>query len=326
MRYWTPARIASVTPANTIKAARPANRAGSRPIAGQRPTDGAFPGPFTSFLYYPKYNRFPIFRSVKIFYRQNGTNYVASGTVTASTVTGTPRNRVWTAGHVVHAGNSLESGWSDNIMICAVWDAGGNVDPGHGCWGWTDESTTCEWAGAVTGCAGFTGGSYSRDYGVIYANTCRDNTNPPDGICDATINIALVTGSDGLLYNQPRDQNWVIHCYCIGPAAATGNKQYMMLAEHRYDVFTDGDGPDSNSVGADSSPRLDTGVGSNGGDGGGWILNWNGPPGAEGNAMINGNTSFALAGDGGMEIQSPYYDSVTCFDWAFWTADTTPCS
>ena len=66
---------------------------------------------FQRWTHFGNYFTYPISTVGKLFFNQNGGSYVCSATVIN-------RNTILTAGHCVHAGNNLQSGFSSNIVFC----------------------------------------------------------------------------------------------------------------------------------------------------------------------------------------------------------------
>jgi len=79
----------------------------------------------------------------KLFFTKPGIgDFVCSGSVLRPRV-------VVTAGHCVHSGNGLQSGFFANFLFCPAWRGGPNAS--YGCWDWAYLTTTTDWfnSGAV---------------------------------------------------------------------------------------------------------------------------------------------------------------------------------
>jgi hypothetical protein len=138
--YWTPARRASAVNADVVtlsspKALSKAEATNSRPVgkpgriagsgsaapATQRPATSAanlaaYPFPYTSSkVALAKYTTFPVDLNGKIFFTNNGGNYVCSGTSVGSYHGATLQNEVWTAGHCVSNTNLSSPGVFDSF-------------------------------------------------------------------------------------------------------------------------------------------------------------------------------------------------------------------
>ena len=73
----------------------------------------------------------------KLFFTKPGVgDFVCSGAVLR-------RRIVLTAGHCVHAGNGLQSGYFTNFLFCPAYRGGPSAK--YGCWGWTGVGTTSPW-------------------------------------------------------------------------------------------------------------------------------------------------------------------------------------
>ncbi len=83
-----------------------------QPAAGH-----SYPPPFSQHEVLTPYTTYPYCTVGKVFFKQNGGSWVAS----AASIGG---NGLWTAGHVVHAGNNLPSGWSTNMVFVPAYKDG----------------------------------------------------------------------------------------------------------------------------------------------------------------------------------------------------------
>ena len=273
--------------ANGAAIAAPNTPSGATTSTGVVPADGGYPGPYTGFKWYPKYRTPPVSTIAKIFFTQdvNGNNtpgnFVCSGSVTY----GGSLDTVWTAGHCVNNGLNgagTNNGFSYNVLVCPSYING--INAAVGCWAYTGELVSVFW---------YTNGSLSRDMGGI--TTAATGTVISD-------HIANVTGALGFAWNWGRDQSWFDFGYPALPNPPfNGGAINTCASEHRYDVNTDGDGPDTNSIGCNS------GRGSSGGP---WILFFSGDGG-----FINSVNSWLYLAQEGAEIQGPYYDTYSCQVW-----------
>lgn len=137
LAYWTPARRASAVSADVVTLSSPktlsqAQAANVRPVGkpgrvagsgspasvAQRPvaSPAAYPFPYTSSrVAFAKYTTFPVDLNGKIFFTNNGLNYVCSGTSVGSYHGATLQNEVWTAGHCVSNTNLASPGVFDSF-------------------------------------------------------------------------------------------------------------------------------------------------------------------------------------------------------------------
>ena len=308
--YWTPERMASARPVGPLTvstggalAAPAANRAtgapgftnGVPPGGEEAPTlPLASPGggggigtlavgyhtpiPFTRWQYFAIYKRYPIYPVGKLFFSNDGGNWVCSGSVIAV-------NTVWTAGHCTSNTDGTHQ-WSTNVLFCPVYDNGA-PNPGVGCWAGLSLSTWNQW---------FTYNSLEWDMGSIGMSTC------------GTVNcmsIGNFTGWLGFAWNYPEEQHWMHFGYPQG-APFNGNKIQVCASEFGYE---DSDG--NNQSGPNS---LATGCDQTGGSSGGpWIMSW-GLPGQIGGGAgnwVNGHQDWYHTAFPN-EINTPYFDTRAC--------------
>jgi len=237
--------------------------------------------PYTRWSLIGKYDKFPNYAILKMFFRGDpdgdGTpgNYVCS----ASSV---GPDAAWTAGHCVTnnlSGAGFNLGWSDMVQVCPVYDNG--VHPAHGCWG-SDSMTT------IT--AYRNGGNGNVDFGGI--NTTANGTVVPG-------TLGAHTGWLGMAWNQSRNQHWVAMGYPQG-APFAGGKIIMAASAYGYD---DNWPPDA---------VLGVAMGSNltgGSSGGPWIISY-GLPGqvaGGGDNYINGHNDWKWDLEPEAMV-SPFYD------------------
>lgn len=81
--------------------------------------------------------KYPYSAVGKLFFTKPGVgDFVCSGAVLRPRV-------VLTAGHCVHAGNGLQTGYFTNFLFCPAYRGGPSAK--FGCWGWTAVGTTSAW-------------------------------------------------------------------------------------------------------------------------------------------------------------------------------------
>jgi hypothetical protein len=219
----------------------------------------------------------------KVFFTQNGVNYVCSGTSTTSS-TG---RLVMTAGHCVNAGGngSVYGSWSTNVVFCPAWYYG----PQKGCWGAYDLWTFTGWS---------LSGNLRRDVGaIVTADTPYVGGRMQD-----------VIGAQGFAWNWgPQSgyspQLWWEMGY---PQASPFNGQQMITCQSSLavtDAPNSQSGPDTNGVGCDMT---------GGSSGGGWIWQFK----MGGSGYLNGHNDYTYISPSQPEgMYSPYYDTTVYNLW-----------
>lgn len=225
---------------------------------------------------------YPFSTNGKIFFRQNGGDYVCSGTSTTSG-SGGNRRLVWTAGHCVHAGDNLYSGWSTNVLFCPGYANGANST--FGCWAGIDSWTSWAW---------YSTSNLKYDQGVVIT---ADTSSTGKGRLGDTV------GTQGLAWNWGYVQQFWAFGY---PAAApyTGNWQVMTSASTAEADDPNGmAGPYTIGIGSDQT---------GGSSGGGWIVlprlgNW---------GWLNSVNSYKYTSPARpLAMYGPYFDTFTGDLW-----------
>lgn len=202
------------------------------------PVDYPNYGKFQRWTWYANYLIYPTSTIVKMFFSQNGGNYVCSGTVVN-------RNTVLTAGHCVSDGAGT---FSTNILFCPSYFRGagsGSAHPDRGCWVGGYISTTTDWHNSS---------DFDRDYACVVTN--------PTGTTVAN-NIGNVTGWIGISTNWPRSQQ----TFATGYPAASPFAGYHIIFTAAVEWYSQGSGGDaavSKYIGNDMT---------GGSSGGSWWLN-----------------------------------------------------
>ena len=232
---------------------------------------GVYPSPFDRWEYFAKYRNFPISPIGKLFFTQDGTNFVCS----AATV---GPNEIWTAGHCTAGGGG--GAFDTFVEFCPSYDISqGGVNPGVGCWfGDGNMATTTAW---------FNDGCLNRDMGAIHIN--------PNGTLFNTA-IGNITGFEGFAWNFARDQHKEQFGY---PAAAPFNGgKIIQVASEWWATENGGACPtDPNAPASDSFGNDMTG----GSSGGPHLLSF-----GSGN-FINGHNDWRFNARP-QEMNSPYFD------------------
>ena len=149
----------------------------------------SYPPPFTRFAVYPAslMNSYPWKVNGKVFFVQNGGNFVCSGTA----VVAPSGLRVWTAGHCTSDGAGH---WDTKASFVPSYN---NGSAPFGVWNVTNVYTSSSW---------FSGGDFSRDLGAMKVH-----------VNAAGQKLSAVTGTAGFAYNQSYDQEWTDISYPAAP-------------------------------------------------------------------------------------------------------------
>ena len=228
----------------------------SNPLAGH-----PYPPPFNQHEVLVPYTTYPYICVGKVFFRQNGGNYVASAASIGNSA-------IWTAGHVVHAGNNQPGGWSTNMVFVPGYKDGA-APRGQ----FTVRQLACR---TVWYQKGNPGGLY-EDMGVGVVNPLNGRT------------LSQVVGWLGFAWNFSRNQVWTSLGY---PAAPPFNGQRMFQDTAPY--ANDGNVP--------GTPHpIGIGCSMTGGcSGGPWALGWGSTN------YVNGHNSYR-PNNQPLEIYSPYF-------------------
>lgn len=286
--YWTPARMAAAKPldvkpsqrnsAPTLapETASPAvsvpPAAGSEP-AGSGPAAGG-PQPLAATPVPRPYTNLPARLNGKVFFTQNGGNYVCSGTV----VNGADKDMVDTAGHCVSDGNGhFNSPVSNTIFVPAYSSAATGCTTTAGCFPygiWTARklTTTTEW---------HLYSNFKQDYGYIVLNTLNGK------------HIVNQLGGQGTAFNQSRNQTFNAYGY---PQAApfNGYDQQLCVSPRVND-----DNPSPARPGP-LTIRINCNQ-TGGSSGGGWLIGLSG-----GLGYVNSHNSYRYSNTPA-NLFGPYY-------------------
>jgi V8-like Glu-specific endopeptidase len=270
--YWTAARMASAKDVTTIeRSGSPQGSAQSIPTGtpgkapGWTPSDGGLSAtavgpaaqqepsglspmtqcqycfiPFTRYYYFGKYRTPPVSTIGKLFFTNDGGNYVCSADVIYT-------NTLDTAGHCV-ANTDGTHQWDSSALFCPSYNAGVNAQVG--CWAANYFVAWNQW---------ITDGSFEWDFGGINTQTC--------GTVWCT-SVANRTGYLGVAWNQNEDQNFTAFGY---PQAAPFDGNYLVVCASEFGYETsegnnDG-GANSIAIGCDMT---------GGSSGGPWLIGFGG--------------------------------------------------
>ena len=210
----------------------------------------SYPGPFQRWTWFGRYLTYPTSTIGKLFFTQNGINYVCS----ASVIYAGPGERdvIATAGHCVSDGNGH---WSTNLLFCPSYNKNG-VNPVSGCWPAENGGTLCS-----TFSAWHSNGAIEADVaGVIAANT---GTIVND-------HVGNFTGTLGRAWNWGADEPE----FSFGYPAGSPFPGYHIIAVAGPEWYT----YDWGGVDLDGSSLADSKYMGNdmtgGCSGGPWILGW----------------------------------------------------
>jgi hypothetical protein len=190
-RYWTEARMRSAIPADRILS-------GTYAAPAKRPRKA---GAATQVS--PPYTSQPTSTNGKVFFTDDGLNYVCSGTALLSG----NKSVVWTAGHCVHDGaTNFHTNWT---FVPAYADG---TRP-YGTWTARTLLTTNGWA---------SNGDFSFDNGAAVVST-----NAGSALTD-------VVGGRNIAFNSPRNQQYAAHGYPAGPPF-NGQRLWVCNSPLAYD-------------------------------------------------------------------------------------------
>lgn len=215
-----------------MSANQPALVFGSAPA---NPLDYDNYGRFQRWTWYGQYIAYPTSTIVKMFFSQNGSGFVCSGTVINRSV-------ILTAGHCVSTGAGV---WSTNVLFCPSYNLAQGVNPQRGCWASTGYmATTSDW---------HTGSDFDRDYACAVTQASGSLINN---------RIGNVTGWVGWAVNFARNQQVFSTGYPQG-APFHGSHIIFTAASEWYSSNRGGDAHVSKYIGNDMT---------GGSSGGSWWL------------------------------------------------------
>ncbi len=315
LAYWTPARmkaaiavdVVTVSPpaVKAVTPADPATRGKAGLSPGGRPewaTDGSmegtaaspdspqsfsYPYPYTSFnVPTGDYKATPYLVNGKIFFTNNGSNYVCSGTSIGSSEGSSDENEVWTAGHCVV---------NTNLSSPGVWDSSAEFIPAYSVnkKGIVKEPFGVFVASNFESATNFIdNGDISVDEGAMHVGTNSSGQT-----------LGQAVGWDGFAWNYSSDEQFVTFGY---PAASPYNGNAMVediAASASTYTWPSGAGQPLIGIG---SPM------TGGSSGGAWDIDWT----AQGPGYVDGHNDYKFD-DQPDAIYSPYQDTlsntVRCF-------------
>ena len=305
LEYWTEARRKSAIDVDIVQAGtphtqavrevshgKPGKVAGGRPDGsslatkitrpGASPAAYTYPFPYSSWNVKPNvYKKWPYSVNGKIFFTNNGGNYVCSGTVVAS-YNGV-QNEVWTAGHCLVntvTNNQVVDSYLEFIPAYNGNKTGKAQHP-YGIFTWT--------GGWYTTSAWFNSRDFSQDEAAILLNTNSKGQT-----------LGNLTGWAGFAWNQSTDQQFVAFGW---PADPPYNGTVQVVDIGSSAVLDSGSRPSPIGIG---NPM------TGGSSGGAWFIGWN----EYDTGYINGHNDYKY-GSQPLAMYSPYQNStsnlVRCF-------------
>ncbi len=304
--YWTPARMKSARSVDVVHAqaaqltaAEPnspgAGTPGSVPgglpkgasASAEAPVGDGWTGGTGSFDSFPvpaaSYQKYPYKVNGKVFFKNDGVNYVCSGTVVPSASGSSNEDEVWMAGHCLTNTESLTGVIDSSLTFVPAYNGSASVPKPLGQFVWTGSwETTTSWLNSR---------DFSEDEAAI--------TVKPDakGI------LGNVTGWAGFAWNYSPYESFSAFGY---PAAAPFNGNLMeqdWATTYELDTGVGGAGQPPMGIGSDFT---------GGSSGGGWMIGWT----PTGPGYVDGHNDYTY-GSVADTMFSPYQDSlsnqVRCF-------------
>jgi hypothetical protein len=311
LAYWTPARLRAAKSADvlvvgskphvlppTAKApGKPGHVAGGLPrgqaapaarLATVKPAAFSYPYPYDSFT--PQstlWNIYPYKVNGKLFFSNNGGNYVCSATSVASASGPSNENEIWTAGHCAANTSGNTHLWDTSAVFIPAYNGNvSNFDP-FGEFVWT--------GAAITTSAWFNNSDLTEDEAAMTVGTSSTTRRT----------LGNSVGWDGFAWNFPVNQQFVAFGY---PAASPYNGLNMV-----EDIGATA-GQDGNISGANGTRPIVIGNPMTGGSSGGaWNIGWT----SAGPGYINGHNDYKYSNQP-LAMYSPYQDTlsntVRCFN------------
>lgn len=311
LAYWTPARLRAaksvdvliagsrphVVPPAAKTPGKPAHVAGglargqgaaiTPAIRRASPNAFSYPYPYDSFTPAQSlWHTYPYEVNGKLFFSNDGGNYVCSATSVASSSGTSNENEIWTAGHCAANTNGTHLWDSSAIFIPAYNGNVANFDP-FGEFVWT--------GAAITTSAWFSNSDLTEDEAAMQVRTSNTTGRT----------LGQAVGWDGFAWNYPVNQQFVAFGY---PAASPYNGLNMV-----EDIGATA-GQDGNISGANGTRPIVIGNPMTGGSSGGaWNIGWT----SSGPGYINGHNDYKYTNQP-LAMYSPYQDTlsntVRCFN------------
>jgi hypothetical protein len=311
LAYWTPARLRAAKSVDVLVAGsrphvlpptakvpgKPGHVAGgvargqgaaiTPAIRRASPNAFSYPYPYDSFTPAQSlWRTYPYEVNGKLFFSNDGGNYVCSATSVASSSGTSNENEIWTAGHCAANTNGTHHWDSSAIFIPAYNGNVANFDP-FGEFVWT--------GAAITTSAWFNNSDLTEDEAAMIVGTSNTTGRT----------LGNSVGWDGFAWNYPVNQQFVAFGY---PAASPYNGLNMV-----EDIGATA-GLDGNISGANATRPIVIGNPMTGGSSGGaWNIGWT----SSGPGYINGHNDYKYTNQP-LAMYSPYQDTlsntVRCFN------------
>jgi len=281
--------IRSVHPgkAGSVPGGSPSGATASVPAIHSPRTPDAFsyPYPYDSWTV-PNgdYTKYPWKVNGKVYFTNDGADYVCSGTVVPSAAGTSNEDEVWTAGHCLSNTESLTGVWDSSLEFVPSYNGTVKKQKPDGVFVWTGAAeTTSAWLD-------------NRDLSEDEAAFTVD-TNGSGHI------LGNVTGWAGFAWNYSTDEQFVAFGY---PAESPYNGETLITDLGASAVLDTG-------VGGAGSPPIGIGNPMTGGSsGGGWMMGWT----DKGTGYVDGHNDYKYD-DQPLAMYSPYQDTlsntVRCF-------------
>jgi V8-like Glu-specific endopeptidase len=229
------------------------------------PLGYSYPAPFTRYQHFQDQTTFPYSTVGVLFFTLNGEDQRCSAASIGNYA-------IWTAGHCVHAGNGLNSGWASDVSFVPAYKDGAAP---FGIWTAFDLWTKTTW---------YSESDLRYDIGGVVLLTNGSGEK-----------ISEVVGNLGFNFGQSRTQHWTDLGY---PADAPFDGKYLQIcsASHAYNDANLAS-PEPMAIGCDMTDSS---------SGGPWITNFSGAAGVTN--FLNGNNAYRYAGHP-LEMYSPYFGS-----------------
>ncbi len=320
LAYWTPARLKAAQPLDVIAAGTapaplaapqkptgtPGKVPGGAPLGATTATDGTTPQtettPFDAFqVGATDQRKFPYDLNGKLFFTNNGGNFVCSATSVGSHDASTAENEIWTAGHCLvntEANNQVVDSFAEFIPA---------YNGVHCC---STATVAAEKKWAPFGIFTWDGGWESNTAWLNNRDLTEDEAAMEVDSSDITgLTLGQAVGWDGFAWNEPVNEQFVTFGY---PAAAPYHGEQMQA-----DISATG-GQDGNGGANGQNPIFIGSPFTGGSSGGAWNIDWK----DTGSGFINGHNDYVYLNSSGQEspadqMYSPYQDGlsnkVRCF-------------